>query len=453
MKLIYKILFEVKLLHEFYLTESNGKTIFDINAPADDAVAQKARLAYLSQKFSENRENINSEIEFQIPEQSKSLYANHHLKMITTYAGFKVGIEVNAVKLGGTVTYEPKFPLPDSTNIPVLLLRKNGFLDGFTNKPVNKALNAGYYFSNENTTGNKSIPFLSAEISSFDISAKYEQGELVKFGANDYREFYKDDGGVESWVSFTVGGYANDNDRLLVSTDFSYSFPVTSNVTNVHITIKDADGNTIKNKEGNSISEFHFVSTENLRKVNISIDPSRVLFVPNSIANEKLLYTLEVNGNGGYNKVHKMFFSGAELKAKGAFGLINIKPKVTDPAFNIIDGLGKLLTRKQPDGIINPLPPVFEIRLRSRLSFWRYINNKRKEIQNGLHPDFLITKGGVLESIKPRALTYIPTLFRKADNTLHYLPNPDRYGLIKIENDRMYSEITVRESDLFPLEP
>jgi hypothetical protein len=446
MSLIYKILFEVKVLHEFYLTESNGETIFDLNNQAD-------RLVFLSKKFAANQENINSEINFLVPEQAKKLYADHRLKLLTTYAGFKLGMEVKQVRLpDNSVTYEPKIPLADDINIPVLLVKKNDLLDGFTNKNIQKPLNAGYYFSNENLTGNKSFPFLAADTALFDPSMNYEQGELVKFPTNDYGELYKDDANVVKWVSFTGGGYSNDNDRLLLATNFYYSFPPA--VTDAHVTIKDAAGNIIKDKEGNSISEFHFVSSQSLGKVRISIDPSRVLLVPHEMAHEKLLYTLEVNGNNGYSKTHKLFFMGGEFNAKACLALVNIKSKVTDPAFNVIDNAGKLLTRKLPDGTHDPMPPVFEIRLKSRLSFWRYINDKRKNIQSGLHPDFLISKNGTLVSKAPRALTYGPTLFRNAvDNTLHYLPNPERYALIKTENDKIYSDITVRESDLFPLAP
>ena len=48
MATIYKILFDVKLFHEFYLTEPNGNTIFNI-------VSQVDRLNFLMDQFEEPR--------------------------------------------------------------------------------------------------------------------------------------------------------------------------------------------------------------------------------------------------------------------------------------------------------------------------------------------------------------------------------------------------------------
>jgi hypothetical protein len=447
MSLIYKILFEVKVLHEFYLTESKGETIFDLPA-------QKDRLTFLRDKFDAERESINSEVAFVVPPESESVFSNHHLKLLTTYSGFKVGIEVNALKQpDGSIFYKPKIALPNDLNVPVSMIKKNGFWESFSNRTMQAPVDAGYYFSNENITGSKSFPLLAAEISLFDAGATYEQGQPVKFAANDYREFYKDDAGNVKWISLSAAGFANDNDRLLVPANFYYSFPPAANVTVADIRIKDADGNVVKDNNGISISEFHFADTNGLRKVRIGIDPSRLSLLPGNIDHKKALYTMTITGNGGYNKIQKIFFISDQLKAAGAIGLVNIKPKVTNSALNIIDGTGKLLTIKQPDGTVNPLPPVFEIRFSSRRSFWRYTNSRKKGIKTGLHPDFLIWKNGVLISTIPRPLTYVPTLFRKPDNSLYYLPAPEPYAGIKIENDKIYSDITVSESDLFPLAP
>ena len=44
MNTVFKILFEVKLLHEYYLTDTKGENIFDINLQAD-------RINFLREKF------------------------------------------------------------------------------------------------------------------------------------------------------------------------------------------------------------------------------------------------------------------------------------------------------------------------------------------------------------------------------------------------------------------
>jgi uncharacterized protein YbaA (DUF1428 family) len=447
MSVIYKIVFEVKLLHEFYLTDSKGESIFDFNNQAD-------RLFFLNKKFLADQENINSDIDFVLPGQLKRIFSDYRMKLVSTYAGFKVGVEVKQEILAdGTITYVPVIPLPVDLNIQVLLLKKNDFLDRVTNKSLSKPLQAGFYFSNEAFTGARSFPFLSAEISSFQSTASYEQGELVKFGPNAYGEFYRDDANNEQHTSFSTAGYANDNDRLILSTDFYYSFPITANVTTADLVIKDADGNIIKDTNGNPVSVFHFSGTEPLGRVRISIDPSGIQSLPSALPHEKLLYQLEVTGNNGFTRKHKLFFASGETNPGTCSGLVNIKLKTTDPSYNIVDPDGKLMTRKKADGTIDPLPPLFEIRFKSKLSFWRYTNNLRKNILGGIHADFMLTRNGKLVSIAPRPVSYNPTLFKKADNTFHFFPNPERYAMIKIENNKLFSEITVRKSDLFPLEP
>ena len=442
---VYKILFEVKLMHEYYLTNTNGENIFDFALQAD-------RINFLKEKYFANRENINSDIDYKLPASFKKLYQNHRLKLIPSYAGFKIAIEVKAIKMpDGSTTYLPKFPLPDDANISILLVRKNNLTDSFTNNNFNNSLNEKYYFSNGNLTGLKSFPYLTNDISLFDAAINYEQDALVKFAANDYRSFYRDDSNAVNWLSFTGKGFANDNDRMLVNTNFSYTFPAAANVTIATLTIKDVDGNTIKNKEGNVISVFNVSNVAGLGKINISIDPTSVLTVPNIIANEKCIYTLEVNGNNGYSKIHTFFFIASEEGAKASIGLINIQPKVTNTAFNSIDNNNKLITIKLADGTINPAPPIFEINFKSKQTFWRYSNNKGNPIQSGLHPDFLFPKNGTLITKLPRTITYIPTLFKKPDNSLQYLPNPNNNAIITAENGKIYSDINVRESTLFPI--
>ena len=445
MATIYKILFEVKLLHEYYLTNTNGENIFDLNLQAD-------RINFLQEKYLTNKENIDSDIAYKIPVALESTYRNHRLKIIPSYGGFKIAIEVKAVKMpDGSTTYLPKFPLADNANIAVLLLRKNNLSDSFTNRNINSPLNGKYYFSNQNINGAKSFPYLTNDINLFDAAFNYEQGALVKFAANDYRSFYRDDSNAINWLSFTGKGFANDNDRMLVNTNFSYSFPAAANITVATLTIKDANGNTIKNKEGNVISVFNVSNVAGLGKINLSIPSTSVLTIPNTVANEKCLYTLEVNGNNGYSKIYTLFFATEEADVMESIGVINVQPKVTNAAFNFLDNNGKLILIKQADGTKNPAAPIFEINFKSRQTFWRYSNNKKNPIQSGLHPDFLLPKNGSLITKMPRTITYVPTLFKKPDNSFYYLPNPNNNAIISAENGKIYSDINVRESTLFPI--
>ena len=176
MSIIYKTLFEVKLLHEFYLTDSDGQTVFSL-------ANQEDRLQYLFDHFKKNKKNINSELEFSVPKACDWIFDDFHLKLLTTYSGFKVAIRVDEEKLGdGTRTYRPKIQLPDDLGIPVLITRKNNAIDGITNARMQRAVSSAGYFTNENIGPAKVYPFLSGDIPDFDAAFDYEQGEIARFG-------------------------------------------------------------------------------------------------------------------------------------------------------------------------------------------------------------------------------------------------------------------------------
>jgi hypothetical protein len=440
MNTVYKILFEVKLLHEFYLTDRNGSNIFSI-------ATQAGRLNFLKSRFDTNDENINGDVDFMVPIQAKAIFDNYDLKLLPTYAGFKVVISVIPQKLlDGTVVYEPKNTLPNDLGIPVLVVKKGNQLNNFTNSKLEKTLPTAYYFSNDTTvSGNRIPPFLTADVSAFDAAVSYEQGELVKFAANDYREFYKDDSDTVQWISLSGNAFANENDRLLLPLNFYYAFPQNSAVTQVNFTLSDSDGL--------EVDKFDFKNDKALNKVRLTIDKKKVKVLPVVIANEKSIYTLTVTGNSGYNKTHRVVFYQDEKEIRDSLGLVLMKVKTSATAYNLLDNTGKLIAKKQSDGTYNPAPPVFEVNFKSKPSFWRYINNARKNLKSGLHTDLLLLKNGTLISKVPKALTYTSTLFRKPDNTLYYLPNPEPYQPVTFEKDKMYSDIMVQESALFPLAP
>lgn len=440
MNTVYKILFEVKLLHEFYLTDRGGKNIFELHT-------QAGRLNFLRARFESNQENINGDIAFEIPAQAQAIFDHYHLKLLPAYAGFKIAIGVIPEVLpGGVKVYQPRHPLPDNLSIPVLAVKKSGRLDGFTNAKMEQELPAAFYFSNDSAiTGDRIFPFLSADIPAFDASASYEQGELLKFAANDYREFYRDDADAEQWISLSGTAFANENDQVLLPLHFYYAFPKSSLVSKVSFSLKDKDGNLLE--------KIQFENDQPYRKVLLAIDEKKVSQLPKATADVQLIYTLEVEGEGGYHKTHKVIFYQDEQEIRNSLGLILMKVKTTDPAYHLLDNEGRLFAQKQPDGTFNPGPPVFELNFKSKLSFWRYINNRRKDLKAGMHPDFLLSKNGKLISRTPRAITHNTTLYRRPDDTLYYLPNPEPYQTIILESNKIYSDIMVQESALFPLAP
>lgn len=435
----YKTLFEVKVFHEYYLTNSDGETVFD-------HVLQKDRIDFLFGRFTKDETNINSELAYVLSTSGKEMFKNHHLRLLTTYAGFKVVIEVNTQTLpDGTETYQPKIPLSADDCISVLLTKKNNMIDGYTNSRLNRQVNSLFYFSNEEFLGSKVSPSLSNSIPAFDASFPYEQGELATHGVNDVRAFYMDSTNTIQWLPMVGSGYANENDRLLVPLGFFYSIDLSDNVTTVDFALKDSSNSVV--------AEYHFIQNEPIKKVFVAVKGNDVTTLPKASPSVELVYTLEVTGNNGYHKILKLIFY-EEQEVGNVWAMVHIKPKATNSNFDLLDGVGSLITQRKPDGTFNPLHPLFEIRVKSKITFWRYINEEGNNFQQNLHTDQLELNTGKLVSKKPRSLSFSPVFYKKPDNSAYYLPNPRPHALFRLESDRLYTDVYVSESgDLFPLGP
>jgi len=439
MALYYKTLFETKVFHEYYLTDPDGTNVFDKNAQND-------RLTFLRERFLEGEPSVNEDLDYAIPTTAQRKFRDYRMRLVPTFGGFKVAIEVTPEALAdGTTTYRPKVALEEDLAIPVLLLKRSSRIDAYTNARIVRETNAAFYFSNETYAGAKVYPFLSNAVPPLDAGHPYEQGELADHGANTIRAFYRDATNAVQWLDRNGSGYANETDRLLVPPAFYYSFGTAAQVTQAEFVLKNGGGDVV--------GDYSFSQSEHLRKVLISVRPEDVLTAPEASPGAQLVYTLEAAGNNGYpNKTLRLiFYRGAE-RIENILGLVHIKVRSTDSTFDLLNN-GLLVTRKKPDGTYNPVHPIFEVRLRSRITFWRYINEKKKDFQNNLHTDQLELLSGRLISKEPRVLSHTPLYFRKADNSLYYLPNPPG-ETVQLEGDRLFSDIYVSESkDLFPSGP
>jgi len=127
MSLIYKTLFEVKLLHEYYCTNADGKTVFDFPLQQD-------RLNFLFGQFDADKESISTDVEYKFPEELEALYSGYNLKLLPSWHGCKIAVRVNAHTLpDNSLVFEPFTPLPENLNIYILVSKKSALFDNLTN--------------------------------------------------------------------------------------------------------------------------------------------------------------------------------------------------------------------------------------------------------------------------------------------------------------------------------
>jgi hypothetical protein len=437
MAAIYKILCEVKWLHEYYLTASNGETVFDFPSQND-------RINFLFQQFVKDGKTINHHLEFVIPEPFQQLFKDYNLRIVPSYSGFKLAVKCTKKILPeGTTVFQPTATIPDALDIMIMARERNN-IHSISNISLKSPFAPRFYFTNDEFPLVKTYPFLSAPVAAFDPARLYEQGEIAEFAANDVREFLNN-GAVDPWLPLQGTGYINESERLLVPLAFSISFSAVDNVSDVIFTLKDANGNEVK--------VFRVTKNSLLKTVwlNFRSDSNSIITIPAKSPGVSSLYTLDITGNNGYQKSFKLLFAEDTLNIFNQVGLISLKSKVSNTLFNLTDNEGNLQTRILADNTQVP-PPVFELWMKSRLVFWQYLNNKQKKIKLTTDTqDLLAENSGVLITKNPRSLTYSPVLLKKPDNTFQYLPNPLPGDNMKIQESRFLMNILVPESKMFPL--
>lgn len=436
MPVIYKTLFEVKVMHEYFLTRKDGSVVFE-------KPDQTSRLEFLLNEFRVERRSINEYINFEFPENLKSVYAGLFLKILPAYSGCKVVVRVNARILADqSVVYEPFVPLTNDLNIFIQLSRKDSAIDTYTNARIKRSCPSIYFFSNMNAVTPRTFPFLTGSVPVQDVSFAYEQGELSLSGVK-IQEYYRQ-GGVDTWSDVIGSGFANEADRLLLPEKFNYTFDDIAGLTNVVFVLKDSSGNEAANI---TASDAGGISAK--FPLNFS---GKVKSIPSAAPLQltEFLYTLEVSGNNGYSRSHNIFFSN-DLTAANPWAVLNIGTIAANNAFNLFASDGFIIKRKDAFGIWTPAP-VFEIPFKSRLAYWRFISNRGRELNvSAALADYVNKENKVLVTKRPRSLAKSWFFLRKeASNDTVYVPNPVSPEL-KFENDkRFFFDIRVQQSALFP---
>jgi len=436
MQVIYKILFEVRLLHEFFLTRSDGSSIFDVTpAPARDA--------FLQDFSNRSQRSVNSDIDYIIPDISQRLLNNYRLKLIPTYSGFKIAIAVDPTTDSGKIGYKPVAPLPPGLNIPILLVRSNTEFDRYTNGRFKQIFDSIYYLSNDNSSGAngntvRTFPFLTCAIPVQSDTTAYEQGELSQ-SAGTVNAFYLDAGGVNKFAPVTGKNFLNENDRNLVAASFEYYFLPADNVKTATF--------IITGKDNKVVYKTTIKSDSPLQTHLLQVDQRSVNAIPSTQLAASYVYTLAVTGDNGYNKSYNIIFLNETLNSLAAWGMINIVNQPGSSPYSIIDGKGMLIARYNPDKTTVIAPPVFEICIKSRFSFWRYSNDEGSPLKDS-HPAVLRLTGNNLVTLVPKSHTYAPTPVQGLA-----LPNPKLSNPVSPEGQQIFADILVPKSDIFPSGP
>ena len=438
MAVIYKIVCEVKWMHEYYLTSDKGATVFDLTAQTD-------RINFLFQQFIKDEPTINSDLDFTMPSSQKVLFDNLKLKIIPSYSGFKLAVKCKKKILNdGTTVYEPFIPFPNDLIVPIAIQEKNSITE-FSNNKLVGPLNPAMFFSTDNIPVAKTFPFLSNPVPVFNGATVYEQGEIATHGANDVRVFLNN-GAIDPWLKLKGTGYINETDKWVLPLSFSYHFSATDNITDALFILKDSANTEIKRITASNTNPLKSVY------LNFHTDNNIVKTIPGTAPSATAFYKLEVTGSNGYAKiVAPLLFADDSFGIDDYAGLIHLKHKPGNTSFNLLDNNGYLFTRILPDTTRQP-PPVFELWMKSRLVYWQYSNNKQRKIKTTPDTqDVLADNSGILVTKNPLPLSRVPVMIKKPDNSFQFLPNPVPGDEVKVSGSKFFMNILVPESKMFPL--
>jgi hypothetical protein len=389
MSFIYKTLFTINILHEYFLTNQEGKTVFEEITP-------EGRLQFLLNEFSLGHMSIANELDFMFPASMQSDYENYGLKIVPSYSGCKVAIRVKPMVLNdGSTVYAPQSALPVSMPIYLLVDKRNNTIDRYSNTPVQPAFPGIQYFTNSNPGNDKIFPSLTAKVQDFDGSIAYEQGELACFGASDIRQF--NPGNPSPVWQAVNGSYASSNDKILTPLRFGFNIRHSSAVSQVEYQLLDASAQEIFKKTISNIPADQRITLD-FRTASGAIMNSGTNATISGICR------LKITGDNGYEYAQNLVFSDS-LYSSYRWAVIEMVPVPVDLRYSLLDNNGRILQQKDPNGIIREAP-VFEIPVKSRYTFWRFINNRGRELK--LTPalqDYLFKEDGMLITHNPVALT------------------------------------------------
>lgn len=439
MPVVYKTLFDIKLMHEYYLIREDGTTVFDLAAQSD-------RLLFLEREFADDKPSINDDVFFDFPEGLKAAYEGGFLKLLPSYSGCRVAIRVNAHTMAdGSLVYEPFVPLPDNFTVYILINRRTFNIDAFSNGRLMLAYRPVYFFSNAAMTTPRTLPFLTATMPLTDASYPYEQGELSLSAGGKTVQYYRK-GAADVWNEVPGQGFAGEGDRLLVAGSFQYTLQDVANLTELNFVLTDNLGNEVASVKRTDANGIEAKTSLNFSEKISSIPLSGFYNV------NDYFYTLHVSGNNGYERVHTLIFSN-DLLSSDPWAVIGLRMSKGAGDYDIFSPDNFIKRRKDSLGVWTNAP-VFEIPVKSRFAYWRFISNKGAALD--ISPSlvgFVKVEGDAIETLTPRSLAMYSFLIHKDVPPLTdtvYVPNPDVPG-IKIGNDgRLFYEVRVPNSELFP---
>jgi hypothetical protein len=429
----YYRIFAVKLIHEYFLLYDNNLTYFDLTT--ND---QKQKL---EQRLLLGQYKVMDDLLIEPTDECAKILRNYRLKMVQTPTGMFVACIGKTKRLpDNSEILAPEIPLKHNLELTFRIRIQNPNFRSYTSLPFRSPTTGLYFFSNDsaNASGN-GFASLSKPVSAFQTNTNYLPGDLA-FHGNSLKEATANTDSASFWEDTEGAGYVNENDRRLFPKTFMY-YPKAEELNNpIVFTLKDALSN----------ADIKKILVEKPALTGVRVDFSMVNSKGTDVPLSNGRYKLEIGNN--VETIEKEVYLFSEF-SQGDFGLISIRIGESDAAYKII----------QDDGSLIQPYPEFQIRLRSRKTYWRYqakqpdkklepkgtasfFNDDQNNSTQNLNPyKLLITK-------RPQKLSNLPIQIMDNTGALEIFPQPGPSPLKtnRIENlapteppGRIYSDVYI----------
>jgi hypothetical protein len=349
----YSRLFEVRILHGFYLDMGDENNFFQLDE--NDPAELKFRDTVLK------RYNLTpGDLIIEPTPSCRKILRNQRMIFRMLPTGFIVGVEAKQeILANGTIAFRPVVEIDPNTRFQFEIKAPNKYWTSFSSIRLRPNVPARFYFSNQHDTGQLNPPSLS--LTAGERSPRfYEMGEIARDAADN--QLYEAIAGVPSaaqflsadhWQAIDDFRYVTYRDQMLLPSRFAYRFTPDAgqNITQASFTLStptDPDVATITTSGPGPFTEY-FLDFKAL-----DVQPGR--------------YTLEATGSGGYADTKTVLIDD-DLFQTDLLALVSIGHET---------GLPDDLKLLEDDGTLRRVGtvtsyPVFELRFKPRITYWRYI--------------------------------------------------------------------------------
>lgn len=375
----YKRLFEVKILHHFFL--NMGGTDFDSMSTEEQNKIWKSY-------------DLRGTLEFHPSSYAARNLECYNLIFKTTRSGFVVLSRIDQDN-----SNQPFLSI-ENLDLSFYMILRDTFFDNYSLGHVKGAKHIAY-FNNYAGSNGSTFPDLSNPPSSFTSGEDYEAGSLVEFSGNYYEAVENltnattnPDQTGSGWRSVSKRGSVNNNDQIAIYQNF---IPFTITIPDIELTA------ALKNIEG------HMAFSEQMDTFN----GKKYFYLEPSFIREGY-YKVEIINNSDSSILESFnCYLFKEFVPDHLFGVLQILGGSDKGNYSTNNAMGKLTS------------PKFQLRFRNRHTYWRYLNNEDHSL--------------ILETdLNPLTFKGFISIMHNGEE----LPNPD-IRMIKPGPTKTYSEVII----------